>query len=292
MTIEVDEDFLFALLDFSKFEGATGQDAIVSYVSFTPSTIGTHGSRPVTRSALTDEPEGIPEPKGTSTDGDVYFEVLHLQPIQLDLSFMRTDRVNVDQKSVLRSRALDGSLTLDFRILSTKNPLYFLINALTMALGNVNDAPVRLNALVIENVRLSLPVLQERLTLHYYQGFRSLIYRVLGSADFLGNPIGLFTNVSSGVQDFFVQPYDSVMLNGSKDLGIGIARGAGSLAKKTVFGLSDGLTKITGSIGKGSSSLLPLYRGYTLTLRDRSLRCDVGQGISESTSNATIPKST
>lgn len=133
-----------------------------------------------------------------------------------------------------------------------------------MALGNVNDAPVRLNALVIENVRLSLPVLQERLTLHYSQGFRSQIYRVLGSADFLGNPIGLFTNVSSGVQDFFVQPYDSVMLNGSKDLGIGIARGAGSLAKKTVFGLSDGLTKITGSIGKGSySSSLPL--SYTLT---------------------------
>lgn len=47
---------------------------------------------------LTDEPDGIPEPKGSSGAGDVYFEVLHLQPIQLDLSFMRTDRVNVDQK--------------------------------------------------------------------------------------------------------------------------------------------------------------------------------------------------
>ena len=47
---------------------------------------------------LTDEPDGIPEPKGSSGAGDVYFEVPHLQPIQLDLSFMRTDRVNVDQK--------------------------------------------------------------------------------------------------------------------------------------------------------------------------------------------------
>ena len=59
-------------------------------------------------SALTDEPEGIPEPKGTSSDGDVYFEVLHLQPIQLDLSFMRTDRVNVDQKSVSRSSSFSS----------------------------------------------------------------------------------------------------------------------------------------------------------------------------------------
>ena len=55
-----------------------------------------------------------------------------------------------------------------------------------MALGNVNDAPVRLNALVIENVRLSLPVLQERLTLHYSNEFFGQLYRVLGSADFLG----------------------------------------------------------------------------------------------------------
>lgn len=55
-----------------------------------------------------------------------------------------------------------------------------------MALGNVNDAPVRLNALVIENARLSLPVLQERLTVHYSDEFFGQLYRVLGSADVLG----------------------------------------------------------------------------------------------------------
>ena len=74
---------------------------------------------------------------------------------------------------------------------------------------------------------------------------------------FLGrsNPAGLFTNISSGVADFFIQPYDSVMMNGNKDLGVGIARGAGSLAKKTVFGFSDSLAKISGSIGKGARDL-------------------------------------
>jgi vacuolar protein sorting-associated protein 13A/C len=120
-----------------------------------------------------------------------------------------------------------------------------------MTIGNVNDAPVRLNALVIENVRVSLPVLQERLTVHYRQEFFRQLYRVLLSADILGTPVALFSNVSSGVRDFFVEPYDSVMMNGSKDLGIGIARGAGSLAKKTVFGLTNSMTKFTGSVGKG-----------------------------------------
>lgn len=147
-----------------------------------------------------------------------------------------------------------------------------------MALGNVNDAPVRLNALVIENARLSIPVLMERLTVHYGQEFFGQLYRVLGSADFLGNPVGLFTNVSSGVADFFIQPYDSVMLNGNKDLGIGIARGAGSLAKKTVFGLSDSMAKFTGSIGKGQSyyllclidaNLLHIYSGLSAATLDK-----------------------
>lgn len=41
----------------------------------------------------------IPEPSGTPVEGqDIYFEVLELQPIQLSVSFMRTDRVNADEK--------------------------------------------------------------------------------------------------------------------------------------------------------------------------------------------------
>lgn len=140
---------------------------------------------------LTEDPEEIPEPSATSKGGDLYFEILHLHPIQLDLSFMRTERVNVEQKCVVLSSADFPSVRLtpvpDSAIrLTSHNPLYFFINALTMALGNVNDAPVRLNALVIENARLPLPVLQERLTVHYGDEFFGQLYRVLGSADFIG----------------------------------------------------------------------------------------------------------
>jgi vacuolar protein sorting-associated protein 13A/C len=146
------------------------------------------------RRKLTEDPEEIPEPSATSKGGDLYFEILHLHPIQLDLSFMRTERVNVEQKyvqGVLLSQALleiqaDRPVFPYLPRLTSHNPLYFFINALTMALGNVNDAPVRLNALVIENARLSLPVLQERLTVHYGDEFFGQLYRVLGSADFIG----------------------------------------------------------------------------------------------------------
>ncbi|KAJ9479242.1 Vacuolar protein sorting-associated protein 13 [Pseudozyma hubeiensis] len=216
ITAELDEDFLFALYEFSKFEGAAWQLEAEKETDFI------------------EHPHSVPEPSGAQGQSDdIYFEILHLQPISLNLSFMRTERVNGDDK------------------VSSRNPLIFLFNALTMALGNVNEAPVRLNALVIENVRLSNAVLQQRIIYHYTQGFLLQLYRVLGSADFLGNPVGLFNNVSSGVADIFYEPYQGLVMHGNRELGLGIARGASSFVKKTVFGLTDSVSKVTGSIGKG-----------------------------------------
>ncbi|KAK8865949.1 hypothetical protein IAR55_001098 [Kwoniella newhampshirensis] len=216
MTVELDEDFLFALLDFVKFKGAAWRED--------------------TLDILIEHPKEVPEPDIASTKADVFFEALQLQPVSLEVSFMRTDRVNVDEK------------------VSTRNPFYYALNALTMTLGNVNGSPLNFRALFLENVRLSIPSLQERVMLHYQEQFISQIYRVLGSADFLGNPVGLFNNISSGFSDIFYEPYQGIVMHGNKDIGLGIARGATSFAKKTVFGISDSVTKVTGSIGKGLSA--------------------------------------
>ena len=78
MTVELDEDFLFALLDFAKFKDAAWKEA--------------------SQDILIEHPQEIPEPDMSSAQGDVFFEALQLQPISLEMSFMRTDRVNVDEK--------------------------------------------------------------------------------------------------------------------------------------------------------------------------------------------------
>ncbi|RVD82950.1 uncharacterized protein DFL_007357 [Arthrobotrys flagrans] len=217
MTVEIDEDFIFALLDFSKIPGASwAQDR---------------------EENLCDESLGIPEPKATEAGQDVYFELLHIQPAQMDLSFVRTERVNAEDKT------------------SSRNPLIFFVNVLTMAIGNINDAPVKLNALLLENVRVSVPILLQRIQGHYSQEFLYQVHKILGSADFLGNPVGLFNNISSGVMDIFYEPYQGfVMTDRPQELGIGIAKGATSFVKKSVFGVTDSLSKVTGSISKGLSA--------------------------------------
>ncbi|PGH18613.1 hypothetical protein AJ79_00392 [Helicocarpus griseus UAMH5409] len=214
MTLELDEDFIFAMLDFVKVPGASWSEE--------------------KEGRLCDEDLDIPEPQEEDHGKDVYFEVLHLQPMQLDLSFVRTQRVNVEDT------------------MESSNPLMFFVNVMTMSMGNVNDAPVRLNALMLENARVSIPTLFSSVTSHYTQEFLRQIHVVLGSADFLGNPVGLFNTVSSGFVDIFYEPYQGlVMTDRPHELGIGIAKGATSFVKKSVFGLSDSMAKFTGSLSKG-----------------------------------------
>ncbi|KAK2804138.1 hypothetical protein FQN50_006680 [Emmonsiellopsis sp. PD_5] len=214
MTLELDEDFIFAMLDFVKVPGASWSEE--------------------QEGRLCDEDLDIPEPQEEDHGKDVYFEVLHLQPMQLDLSFVRTERVNVEDT------------------MESSNPLMFFVNVMTMSIGNVNDAPVRLNALMLENARVSISTLFFNVRNHYTQEFLRQIHVVLGSADFLGNPVGLFNTVSSGVVDIFYEPYQGlVMTDRPHELGIGIAKGATSFVKKSVFGLSDSMAKFTGSLSKG-----------------------------------------
>ncbi|PSK35869.1 Vacuolar protein sorting-associated protein 13 [Elsinoe australis] len=215
MTIEIDEDFIFALLDFSKVPGA----------SWTEEKEG----------KLCEEDLDIPEPKQEQSSQDIYFELLHLQPMQFDLSFVRTERINAEDT---------GS--------SSSNPFMFAVNVLTMSIGNVNDAPIKYNALMLENARVSMGALISAVRSHYVQESLRQVHIVLGSADFLGNPVGLFNNISSGVADIFYEPYQGlVMTDRPQDLGIGIAKGASSFVKKSVFGFSDSMAKFTGSISKG-----------------------------------------
>ncbi|KAG2023495.1 hypothetical protein CC2G_001143 [Coprinopsis cinerea AmutBmut pab1-1] len=216
LTIEADEDLLFAIYDLTQIKGASWEidspDVLIA------------------------NPGAISDPTVSSMGQELYFEVLELQPIKLSLSFMRTERVSSETR------------------LSLRNPLAVLVNALTMAVGNINDAPLEMNALGIKDMRLTTSDLQNRIFYHYRQDVLRQLYRILGSADFIGNPVGLFTNVSSGVADIFYEPFQGVVMHGNRELGIGIAKGAASFVKKTVFGLSDSLTKFTSSVGKGLSA--------------------------------------
>ncbi|KAI8839881.1 hypothetical protein BC829DRAFT_420941 [Chytridium lagenaria] len=122
------------------------------------------------------------------------------------------------------------------------------------------------------------------------------LHKIIGSADFLGNPVGLFNNVSSGVHDFFYKPIEGFEISRPQDFGIGLAKGTTSLFKKTVYGVTDTLSKFTGSVSKGLSVITldeefqesrrlnsvrnrPRHAGHGVTAGATSLVTSVASGL-------------
>lgn len=250
MTIEADEDFLLALVGM-----------VISLVTRKASHNPHHEYyQPLINdnSALCGDVIKIPEPSMDSKMGDIYFEQLHLQPMQLNLSFMRTGALST--ASIFKDNNVAGSLA-------------FLIDALTLTFGNINDAPVKFNALLVDNVRTEISTLSKMIQVHYQQEFLYQIHKIVGSADIIGNPVGLFNNISSGVIDLFYEPYLGYTLNDRpQEFGIGLAKGGLSFMKKSVFGLSDSVSKVTGALSKGLAAMTldPRYQNKQRGRRTRN----------------------
>jgi vacuolar protein sorting-associated protein 13A/C len=169
----------------------------------------------------------------------LYFEQFLLQPIQINLSYNQSETL---QERTYSSRRKQGILNL-------------ANDVLTKTVGNIHNAPIKMNALSLSHPIFPKDQIWNLLWKFYSEEFYGQLHRIVGSADFLGNPVGLFNNVASGVKDMFYEPLHGFEITKPDEFGIGVAKGASSLMKKTVFGLSESFSKFTGSVGKGLSVL-------------------------------------
>ncbi|KAI9221417.1 hypothetical protein BC828DRAFT_404944 [Blastocladiella britannica] len=166
-------------------------------------------------------------PRATESSDLVYLEAMHLGPLKLLLSFSMTDTSN-----------MPGFLGFASQVISA-------------GLANVHDFPLALNALTLEHPLGTMDALMSAISAHYYDQVMGKVYTVLGSADVLGNPVGLFTNLASGAKDIFYEPYQGIVSDRPQDLGIGLAKGTAAFFGKAVYGVADGFARFTDSVGKG-----------------------------------------
>ncbi|RHY83272.1 hypothetical protein DYB31_000499 [Aphanomyces astaci] len=152
----------------------------------------------------------------------VYFETLQLHPLKLCVTFTQ---------STLPSQA-EGVMAVVpgmFRILQTH-------------LANIDNAPLHLNALVchIFHSYTSLALLVSSVRQHYTSQSLRQIYSLIGSAEILGNPLGL---PAAG------------MVRGPGQFVKGLTKGTESLVKNSVYGTFNAASKLTGSISTGLATL-------------------------------------
>jgi vacuolar protein sorting-associated protein 13A/C len=73
------------------------------------------------------------------------------------------------------------------------------------------------------------------------------LFQIIGSVEIFGNPIQLYNNVGEGIMDFFDKPIEG-FIQGPLEGGKGLIKGTASLVGKTVVGVTNTLSKITGSM--------------------------------------------
>eukprot|EP00742_Colponemidia_sp_Colp-10_P011678 GILJ01013009.1.p1 GENE.GILJ01013009.1~~GILJ01013009.1.p1 ORF type:complete len:1942 (-),score=279.50 GILJ01013009.1:31-5289(-) len=175
---------------------------------------------------LTDEP----------TLRKIYFELFHIGPIRLNVSFA----------------SMPGFLELDAAPLS--GPLRMMLNVLGVAFANVENAPLRLNELYLEHPFSTQQVLVDQVVRHYAMQIMAQAYRLMGSADLLGNPINLVAHLGTGMKDFFYEPALG-LITSPTHFGFGVFKGTSSLVRHTLYAGFNASTKISGAITKSLAAL-------------------------------------
>jgi len=194
----------------------------------------------------------------SDTSKMIYFQLLHLNPILANVSYMGIP--GVEQKY---NTNLSRSIGVPSRLLA-----------------NIDHAPLELNGLILENPFDTQSDLLGKIITHYTVQGVAQAYKIMGALDIIGSPINLFSNISTGFYDFFHEPAKGIVKSPS-DFGLGIAKGTSSLAKNIVFGVFNTTTKITGSIGSGLSNL-SMDEQYLRERQARQMRerpQHIGEGV-------------
>lgn len=164
-----------------------------------------------------------------------YFRLFHLNPLKVVVTLSS-------------SAGADSVLNLP------PSPVTVLLETLLGTVANLDAAPLCFNSLYMENPFVPVTELQSRIVQHYVRQGVQQVYKLLGSTEALGNPVGLFTNIGTGVMDFFYEPAQGI-IESPQAFAKGLAKGTSSLVKNTVYGTFNSVSKVVGAIGKGVATL-------------------------------------
>ena len=148
-------------------------------------------------------------------------------------------------------------------------------------LSDVEDACLRLDALVLENTHTTLPRLVQAVAARYRQQLTYAFYKMIGTADLLGNPIGLIDSLATGVFALFYEPAAAVFKHPTdvtiEDLAGGLAKGMGALIHNSIHAPMNSVSKVTGTVSR-SVAMLSFDEEYLHSRSNSSRRANMRSG--------------
>jgi len=122
-----------------------------------------------------------------------------------------------------------------------------LLGTVGNAIARITDSPLCFKELRITNVYNNMGYILAFITGKYKSQGILQIYKIIGSSDLIGNPVGLVGKIGTGFVELFNEPRKG-FVNGPIHFGTGVAKGVNSLVSNVVGGGLDVVGKITGTL--------------------------------------------
>eukprot|EP00936_MAST-01D_sp_MAST-1D-sp1_P000738 g738.t1 len=148
--------------------------------------------------------DGVGAVAAATADRRLYFNLLHIQPIKANLSF-----VMIPESASA--------------VYSGLNPIRLLLQLMQ----RVDACQLRISALSMRHVLQSDAVLRAALVQHFRSQLQRQLLSVVGSLNVLGNPAGLLRNLTDGMHDLWYEPKQGLVEGGGAE---GFARGLGKVS--------------------------------------------------------------
>ena len=159
-----------------------------------------------------------------------YFKLVHLCAIKILVTFKLSNKsveINIDPREGFGLMQLFG--------------------AIGGAFVSISDSPLYFKEVFIQESFQTVYNLAWQVISNYQRQGILQFYKILGSSDLLGNPVGLIDKLGTGVLELFNEPIKGV-LKGPKAFAQGVSKGIRSLVGNVVAGSFGSISKITGNL--------------------------------------------
>ncbi|VDM07504.1 unnamed protein product [Wuchereria bancrofti] len=185
----------------------------------------------------------------TASQQAAYYENLHISPLMIHLSFSQGGNSGCKQ---LKGKALKSKEAVQFPVQSEFINVF--LKSIGVTVTEIQDVVFKLAFFERKYAFYTASQLQGEITGHYTSQIIKQLYVLVLGLDILGNPFGLVRDLSSGVQDFFYQPFQGAV-KGPEEFAEGVALGVKGLVGATVGGGAGAFSRIAGTLGKGVAAL-------------------------------------
>lgn len=170
----------------------------------------------------------LPPPSAPAKSVNTYFKYIHIHGLKVVLTFANT---------------------ISASHLETSEDSSSNISTFFLDIASIDNTPLQFTEVIVQHSFQNQSPFTDALAKNYIRQGLLQFYKILGSSELLGDPIGLIDKLGTGVYEFFNEPVRG-LLQGPKGFVNGVGKGVRSLVANVIGGSFDSVSKITGSLYK------------------------------------------